>query len=86
MDYRALLGLAKLPFGKFDMRSGLLRPKKYRSLLEETFGETRIEDLHPKVLLQATDVSTGEGVILDKGLVRDALYASSALFPLLPPP
>lgn len=85
MDYRALLGLAKLPFGKFDMRSGLLRPKKYRSILEETFGETRIEDLHPKVLLQATDVSTGEGVILDKGLVRDALYASSALFPLLPP-
>ncbi len=85
MDYRALLGLAKLPFGKFDMQSGLLRPKKYRSILKETFGETRIEDLRPQVLFQATDVSTGEGVILDKGLVCDALYASSALFPLLPP-
>jgi NTE family protein len=85
IDYRALLGLAKLPFGRFTMQSGILRPKKYRSILKETFGDTRIEDLHPKVLMQTTDVSTGEGVILDKGLVCDALYASSALFPLLPP-
>ena len=85
IDYRALLGLAKLPLGKFDMHSGILRPKKYRSILKETFGDTRIEDLHPKVLMQTTDVSTGEGVVLDRGLVCDALYASSALFPLLPP-
>jgi len=85
IDYRALLGLAKLPFGRFDMHSGILRPKKYRSILKETFGDTRIEDLHPKVLMQTTDVSTGEGVILDRGLVCAAIYASSALFPLLPP-
>jgi NTE family protein len=85
MDYRAILGLARLPFGKFDMQSGILRPQKYRAILKETFGDTRIEDLHPKVLLQATDISTGEGVTLDEGLVCDALYASSALFPLLPP-
>jgi len=85
IDYRALLGLAKLPFGKFDMHSGILRPRKYRSILKETFGDTRIEDLRPKVLMQTTDVSTGEGVILDRGLVCDAIYASSALFPLLPP-
>lgn len=85
MDYRAILGLAKLPFGKFTMQSGIFRPQKYRAILKETFGDTRIEDLHPKVLLQATDVRTGEGVILDKGLVCDAIYASSALFPLLPP-
>jgi len=85
IDYRALLGLAKLPFGKFDMHSGILRPRKYRSILKEAFGDTRIEDLRPKVLMQTTDVSTGEGVVLDRGLVCDALYASSALFPLLPP-
>ncbi len=85
IDYRALLGLAKLPFGKFTMHSGILRPQKFRSILKETFGDTRIEDLRPKVLLQATDVGTGEGVIIDRGLVCDALYASSALFPLLPP-
>ncbi len=85
IDYRAVLGLAKLPFGKFNMHSGILRPQKYRLILEETFGETRIEDLRPQVLMQTTDVSTGEGVVLDKGRVCDALYASSALFPLLPP-
>ncbi|HOH73156.1 MAG TPA: patatin-like phospholipase family protein [Syntrophales bacterium] len=85
IDYRALLGLAKLPFGKFNMHSGILHPQKYRMILKETFGDTRIEDLRPKVLMQTTDVSTGEGVILDRGLVCDALYASSAIFPLLPP-
>ena len=85
IDYRALLGLAKLPLGKFNMHSGILRPEKYRMILKETFGDTRIEDLRPKVLMQTTDVSTGEGVILDRGLVCDALYASSAIFPLLPP-
>jgi len=85
IDYRALLGLAKLPFGRFTMHSGILRPKQYKSILKEAFGDTRIEELRPKVLMQTTDVSTGEGVILDKGLVCDALYASSALFPLLPP-
>ncbi|MBN2439544.1 MAG: patatin-like phospholipase family protein [Deltaproteobacteria bacterium] len=85
MDYRALLGLAKLPFGRFDMRSGLLRPQKYKAILKETFGDARIEDLRPRVLFQATDVDTGEGVVLERGLVCDALYASSALFPILPP-
>jgi NTE family protein len=85
LDLRALFGLAGLPFGQFNMQSGLIRPTKFRSVLKETFGDCRIEDLRPKTLIQATDVSTGQGVILDQGLVRDAVYASSALFPILPP-
>lgn len=85
LDFRALLGLAGLPFGRFNMQSGLVKPGKLHTVLRETFGDCRIEDLKPKTLIQATDVGTGEGVILDRGLVREAVYASSALFPLLPP-
>ena len=36
-------------------------------------------------MLQTTDVVTGEGVVLSQGSVADAVYASSAGFPLLPP-
>ena len=49
------------------------------------FGDLRLEDLRPTTILQATDYQTGEGVILSAGLVEDALYASSAMFPILPP-
>jgi NTE family protein len=45
----------------------------------------RLEDLHPKTVVQTTNVETGEGLPLSRGLVRDAVYASGAFFPMLPP-
>lgn len=85
VNLRATLGLVKMPFGRFDMHSGLIRPKRFKQVLENTFGGRRLEDLTPKTLFQATDVRTGEGVILEKGPLADAVYASSALFPIFPP-
>ena len=35
--------------------------------------------------MQATDLEEAEGLILSRGLVRDAVYASGAFFPVLPP-
>ncbi len=85
MDLRALLGMAKLPFGRFNTRSGLIRPRKLKQALHEMFGERRVEDLFPKTVIQATDIQSGEGVIIEQGRLTDAVYASSAVFPLLPP-
>ncbi|AFL75910.1 patatin-like phospholipase family protein [Thiocystis violascens] len=85
VDFRALLGMAKLPFGRFNTRTGLIRPRKLKLALHEMFGDRRVEDLYPKTVIQATDIQTGEGVIIEAGLLRDAVYASSAVFPLLPP-
>ena len=85
INFRAVLGMSGLPFGQFNAKTGLINPKKLKEALYAMFGERRIEDLHPKTLLQATDIQTGEGVVMEEGRLIDAVYASSAVFPLLPP-
>ena len=85
IDFRALLGMARLPLGRFNTKTGLIRPQRVKQAFYEMFGERRIEDLTPQTLLQATDISTGEGIVMEQGRLVDAVYASSAVFPLLPP-
>ncbi len=85
IDLRAVLGMGRLPFGRFDMRTGLVRPAKLKRALQEMFGDRRVEDLQPKTVIQATDIRTGDGVVIEQGLLTDVVYASSAVFPMLPP-
>ncbi len=85
VDYRTFLGMANLPFGHFDLGSGILKTEQIRQAYHKIFGDLRIENLRPTTVIQTTDVVTGEGVVLSHGLVADAVYASSAGFPLLPP-
>jgi NTE family protein len=84
-DYRTLLSIAGLPFGRFDKSHGLLKSDLAHKAYKEIYGDKRIEDLPIRTLLQTTDVLSGEPVLLTKGLLREAVYASGALFPLLPP-
>jgi len=84
-DYRTLLSIAGLPFGRFDKSHGLLKSDLAHKAYKEMYGDKRIEDLPIRTLLQTTDVLSGEPVMLTKGLLREAVYASGALFPLLPP-
>lgn len=83
-DYRTLLSIAGLPFGRFDKSRGLLKSDLALKAYDEMFGERRIEDLQIRTMFQTTDLLSGEPVMLSKGLLRDAVYASGALFPLLP--
>lgn len=85
IDYRSIMGIAKLPFGRFDKSSGVLKASPFRRMYQRIYGDLRLEQLHPETILQATDFQTGDGVILSTGLVADAVYASGALFPILPP-
>jgi NTE family protein len=85
INLRSVAGIAQVPFCKFDKSSGILKSDAIRQLFQRTFGNRKLEDLRPKTIFQATDFQTGEGVILDKGLVADTVYASGALFPILPP-
>ncbi len=85
VDYRSVAGIAKLPFGRFDKSSGILKAEPFQRIYRRVFGDRRLEDLQPETILQATDYQTGEGVVLNTGLVADAVYASGALFPILPP-
>jgi NTE family protein len=85
VDYQTFLGMARLPFGRFDKSSAILKSDRLRQALHGSFGERRIEDLQPETIIQTTDVLTGDGVPLSQGLLADAVYASVAGFPLLPP-
>lgn len=85
IDYRVLLGIPRLPFGKYDFSSGIIKPGGIQSIHRKLFGETRLEDLPVKTLLQVTDFHSGEGYALERGLLRDAVYASGASYPALPP-
>ena len=84
-NIRSLLGMYNLPFGKFDKRSGLLKPDRIKQVYKEVFKDKRLEDLNPKTLIQVTDLDTGQGKVLNQGLLADAVYASGAIFPILPP-
>jgi NTE family protein len=85
LDSRSLLGIFSSRLGTFDKTSGILNPQGWKKALHEYFGNKKLEQLYPRTLLQATDVETGEGVVLTRGLVADAVYASCAFFPAFPP-
>jgi len=85
IDYRSLASIARLPFGRFNKSCGILKADRIQQLYSRMFGDLRLEILQPKTILQATDFQTGEGHILTTGLVADAVYASGAMFPILPP-
>jgi NTE family protein len=85
IDYRTLLSIAGLPFGRFDKTAGLVKSGPVKMTYHTFYGDAMLEECSPRTLMQATDVLTGEPVVLSSGLVRDTVYASSALFPILPP-
>jgi NTE family protein len=85
VDYRTILGMLSPRLGRFDRTSSLLKPQALQQLYRRLFRDLRLEDLRPKTVLQTTDIETGEGVVLSRGPVAEAVYASGAFFPALPP-
>ena len=83
-DIRSLLGMYNLPFGRFDRTSGFLKPDRIKQVYRNVFRDKRLEDLKPKTLIQVTDIETGQGHVMEKGLLADVVYASGAIFPVLP--
>ena len=63
----------------------ILRSDPMLEALGRVFGDRRIEDLQTPFHVQTTDIETGESVMLERGSLRDAIYASCALFPVFPP-
>ncbi|HDM32580.1 MAG TPA: hypothetical protein ENG28_02235 [Deltaproteobacteria bacterium] len=59
--------------------SGLLGGKRVRTFLEDLFGDLKIEDLAIRFVAVATDLLTGETVVIDKGPVVDAIMASISM-------
>ena len=84
-DWRSVLGMFRLPGGRFGKSHGIFKPDRFRRRCEDFFGEQRMEDLPTKLMLQVTDFDTGEGVGLTTGRLADAVYASMAIYPFFPP-
>jgi NTE family protein len=85
LDYHSLLKLASARFGRFDLSSSFIKPDRMQASYRYLWADKQLEDLRPRTLIQTTDLLTGEGVVLSRGSVADAVYASGAFFPILPP-
>ncbi len=64
---------------------GLLSVSALRTFLKEHLGDRRFEDLAIPLRLNATDLETGEEVVLHRGPVVEAVLASSAIPGLFAP-
>jgi NTE family protein len=85
LNYSAIMAIFSSKLGTFNKSSGIVKPDRWREALGTLFGDRKIEQLRPRTLIQTTDVDTGEGVVLTKGSVAEAVYASCAFFPAFPP-
>jgi NTE family protein len=65
--------------------AGILRPDRIHAATRDVFGDLRLESLPRRLLLQATELNSRQGVVLRKGPLPETLYASNAAYPLLPP-
>jgi len=81
----SILSLLDQNTKNFDMGSGLYNPGKLQRAYKRIFKEQQMEDLRPKVVIQSVDIQNGESVSLETGPVSDAVYASTTVFPLMPP-
>ncbi len=85
IDYRTLLSIGKLAGGRFDLSKGLLKDEAPLEMCQNVFKDQYLETLPIKTILQATDIQLGKGVVLESGKLAEAVYASAAMYPLLPP-
>ncbi len=85
IDYRTLLSLAGYPGGRFKMDSAVLRKDWLLNFFREKAGTRRIEDCSLKIKLLSTELETGLPYLIDHGLMGECIYASCALYPIMPP-
>jgi len=70
---------------RFNERSGLVDDSILNERLAKVFGDVNFADLTRPLKLVATDMMTGENVVLSKGSLMDAVRASLAIPVIFPP-
>lgn len=84
-NYRTLLEITGIPIGRFTPANSLLQKDVIYGIYKDVFKENQFEDMQIPLQIQSTDIYSGEGYVLQEGSIADALYASSAIYPFLPP-
>jgi NTE family protein len=60
-------------------RSGLVKGKRYKDMIEKNVGKIKIEELDREYAALAVDFKNGKRVILDSGNLAAAIHASTAV-------
>lgn len=84
LNYKTLAGMLGLPV-PFTSDMALFHGDNIYNLCRSHFGNKKVEDCRVPFAIQATDLLTGEGVIIEEGPLDEAVYASCALYPYFPP-
>jgi len=63
----------------------LLGTSGFAELLDQFFGEKKLQDLNIPCAVTAVDIKTGEEIVIDKGKVVDAVLSTIALPGIFPP-
>lgn len=84
INIRAILNLMHFTGVHFDVSMGIFSNKKFLELIKQ-YQYGLIENCAIKFVLAATNLETGRQELLDNGPLCEAIYASSALYPLFPP-
>ncbi len=78
-DLRSMLSALMPGMFRFDGGVGLIHDGPLMQALSVPFGDMRFSDTVTPLRVAATDVLSGESVVLQDGLVRDAIRASVAI-------
>ena len=62
-----------------SLRTGIIKGQKATQFLREKIGDADIASLSPTFFAVATDISTGEPVVFDRGSLVDAIRASVSI-------
>lgn len=85
ISFKTLLNFNNYLRTESETPSAILEGSWLLSFLNEHLGNKKLEDCKIKTLLLATDLKTGDPVVMNEGLLSECIYASCALYPILPP-
>lgn len=84
-DVNAIQSIPDQDKDRFRLDTALLKPHNLQRVYETIFKEQDLASLCPHTMLVTTDAMSGQSVTLESGNLARAVYASGALYPLMPP-
>ena len=78
-NYRVLLQLIMPKFFKFDERFGLVDDRLIKARIAQAYGDQQIEQTKIELFITASDLYTGEQVVISEGSLQDAIRGSISI-------
>jgi NTE family protein len=86
ISYASLLKIVSTNyFGVSKNTLTICKNKKLLRKFRSIFKDLKLQDLKPKLIVQTTMLADGSAHLFEEGPLAEILYASNALYPLMPP-